>query len=93
MITDVSSSPNATYHPEYLADHAAMLAMRAMIALQPPAEFGPAGRSAFDDLMTKTPAAEGVTYEEATVGGVPGWWCRPANTISGEAILYLHGGA
>jgi acetyl esterase/lipase len=67
--------------------------MRATIARQPPAEFGPAGRSAFDDLMARTPAAADVSYEEATVGGVPGWWCRPANTVSGEAILYLHGGA
>jgi len=44
-------------------------------------------------LMEKTPSAEGVTYEAATVGGVPGWWCRPAAADIGPAILYLHGGA
>lgn len=70
-----------------------MLAMRAMMALQPAAEFGTEGRSAFDELMEKTPAADGVTYQAATVGGIPGWWCRPANTVGGVAILYLHGGA
>ncbi len=40
-----------------------------------------------------SPAAAGVTAEEATLGGVPGWWVRPANPAAGRAILYLHGGA
>jgi hypothetical protein len=66
-----------TYHPENLTDRAAMLAMRVMIALQPPADVGPAGRTAFDELMSKTPAADGVTYMAAVVGGVHGWWARP----------------
>jgi acetyl esterase/lipase len=82
-----------TYHPEHLADRAAMLAMRAMVALQPAADLGPTGRTAFDELMAKTPAADGVTYEAAMVGGVPGWWCGPADAVVGAAILYLHGGA
>jgi acetyl esterase/lipase len=37
--------------------------------------------------------ADGVTYEAATVGGIPDWWCRPANGIGDAVILYLHGGA
>jgi acetyl esterase/lipase len=82
-----------TYHDEHLVDHAAMLAMRAMIALQPAADLGPDGRPAFDELMEKTPSAEGVEYEPAMLGGVPGWWCRPAGAEVGAAILYLHGGA
>jgi epsilon-lactone hydrolase len=93
MSPDVSSATNTTHHSEHLADRAAMLAMRTMIALQPKADLGPAGRAAFDELMEKTPSAEGVTYEAATVGGVPGWWCRPAAADVGPAILYLHGGA
>ena len=93
MSTDAPVLANSTHHSEHLADRAAMLAMRAMIALQPPADLGPAGRSAFDDLMGKTPAADGVTYEAATLGGVPGWWCRPARADASVAILYLHGGA
>jgi monoterpene epsilon-lactone hydrolase len=82
-----------TYHKEHLLDRAAMLAMRAMIALQPRTEFGPSARPAFDALIEKTPAAEGVTYEAATIGGIAGWWCRPDDPIVGAAILYLHGGA
>jgi acetyl esterase/lipase len=70
-----------------------MLAMRTLIALHPKADLGTAGRAAFDELMEKTPAAEAVTYQAATVGGVPGWWCHPAEADVGSAILYLHGGA
>ena len=93
MSTDAPTSTNSTYHAEHLADRAAMLVMRAMIALQPPVEFGPAGRTAFDDLLTRTPSADGVSYEAATVGGVPGWWRPPADAVDDGAILYFHGGA
>ena len=82
-----------THHEEHLVDRAAMAAMRAMIALQPPADLSPDGRPAFDDLMEKTPAADGVDYEPATLGGVAGWWCKPAGAVAETAILYLHGGA
>jgi acetyl esterase/lipase len=81
------------FHREHLLDRAAMLAMRAMIALQPTADLGPGGRAAFDALMERTPAAAGVAYEAATVGGVPGCWCRPTDVAADAAILYLHGGA
>jgi epsilon-lactone hydrolase len=93
MSTDVSTATNTTHHSEHLADRAAMLAMRTVIALQSKADLGPAGRAAFDELMEKTPSAEGVTYEAATMGGVRGWWCRPAEADVGPAVLYLHGGA
>jgi len=46
MIADVSASPYTTYHFEHSADRAAMLEMRAMIALQPPVDFGPLGGGA-----------------------------------------------
>lgn len=82
-----------TYHDEHLLDRAAMLLMRGMIALQPKAEFGPAARPAFDTLMEKTPAADGVTCEAGEVGGIAGYWCRPVDAVAGAAILYLHGGA
>jgi epsilon-lactone hydrolase len=34
-----------------------------------------------------------VTYEESTVGGVRGIWCRPRDARPGVALLHLHGGA
>jgi hypothetical protein len=43
--------------------------------------------------MSKTPAADGAADEAGVVGGVPGWWCRPADAVAGGVILYLHGGA
>jgi acetyl esterase/lipase len=42
--------------------------------------------------MGHVAAAEGVTYETDTVGGIPGWWCRPSDSRPADAILYLHGG-
>lgn len=82
-----------TFHKEHLLDRAAMVAMRAMIALQPAADLSPGGRAAFDELMGRTPQADTVTYEAAEIGGVAGWWCRTAEATPGTAILYFHGGA
>jgi monoterpene epsilon-lactone hydrolase len=93
MTAVAPSLANSVWHEEHLLDRAAMLAMRAMLAVQPAADLGPGGRTAFDDPMEKIPAADGVSYEAAQVGGVRGWWCRPAETKPGAAILYLHGGA
>jgi acetyl esterase/lipase len=33
-----------------------------------------------------------VTFEADTVGGIPGWWCRPKQARSGLVVLHLHGG-
>lgn len=95
MTTGMENSlgANLHYHGEQLLDRAAMLAMRAMLALQPAADFGPAGRCAFDSLMEKTPSPDDVTYEAAQFAEVGGWWCHPAAAMPRAAILYLHGGA
>jgi len=50
-------------------------------------------REMFAQMMEMTPDAPGVVYEEGNAGGIPGWWCRPANSATDAAILYLHGGA
>ena len=78
-----------TFHKEYPADQAAMQAMRAELRGLPTMEFGPEVRPIFDELMANTPVANGVSYEASTVGGVPGWWCRPADAVEGSAVLYL----
>ena len=56
-----------TFHKEYPADQAAMQAMRAELRGLPTMEFGPEVRPIFDELMAKTPAANGVSYEAATI--------------------------
>jgi acetyl esterase/lipase len=67
--------------------------MRLMVSSMKGSVTGPSARVAFDELMEKTPAADGVTYQEAEMGGVTGWWCRPDEAVAGAAILYFHGGA
>jgi acetyl esterase/lipase len=74
-------------------DRVTMAEMRRMVAPMKGSVTGPSAREMFDDLMEKTPAADGVTYEQADVGGEPGWWCRPDDATTAAAVLYLHGGA
>lgn len=80
-------------HELYLADRAVMLAMRGVLAVSDKPASSPEARPGFDEMIAKVAAADGVEYEAAEIGGVPGWWCRPAYAIPGAAILYLHGGA
>jgi epsilon-lactone hydrolase len=80
-------------HPIHVLDRVTMAAMRLMVASMKGSITGPSAREPFDELMEKTPTADGVTYEEAEAGGVAGWWCRPDDAVAGAAILYFHGGA
>ena len=82
-----------TVHPLTPADRAAMAQLRAMFAQLPSLPPGTAAREPFDHMLEQVPDAQGITYDADTVGGVPGWWCRPAAPAAGAAILYLHGGA
>jgi len=77
----------------YWRDRATVLVFRGLIALQRESPLGPDARAGYDKMIGRTPSAGDVTYEAGTVGGVPGWWCRPSGPI-GQAgvILYLHGG-
>jgi epsilon-lactone hydrolase len=42
--------------------------------------------------MERVIAPVGVSYRFETIGGVPGWWCRPDGGRPDEVILHLHGG-
>ncbi len=81
-----------THHPESSPDRAAMESMRSMLSPMKGSVDGPSAREPFDYLMESTPAAPGVAYEAASIGGVPGWWCLPGNAAPDSAILYFHGG-
>jgi acetyl esterase/lipase len=55
-------------------------------------------RSGYDATVGQTLLADGVNYEPAVAGGIPGMWCRPKEHSAKDApvdaaILYLHGGA
>jgi epsilon-lactone hydrolase len=95
MITENSNIREGAviHHPIHLLDRVAMVAMRLMVGSMKGSLTGASSREPFDELMEKTPAADGVTYEEGVVGGVAGWWCRPEDAVAGAAILYFHGGA
>jgi monoterpene epsilon-lactone hydrolase len=79
-------------HPLTSEDAAVMTAMRAMIGPYKGGLQGTAAREPFDGIMEQVAPPEGVTFHPDTVGGISGLWCRPANPLSGEAILHLHGG-
>jgi epsilon-lactone hydrolase len=54
--------------------------------------FGPMDRESFDKRKSGVQAAAAVRTEPGTVGGVPGWWCRPMDGRPDARLLYLHGG-
>ena len=74
-------------------DLATVAAVRAQTAPFKGMMSGSHARGPYDDMIGAIPAAVGVSYEKADVGGVPGFWCRPQTATPDTAILYLHGGA
>jgi monoterpene epsilon-lactone hydrolase len=46
----------------------------------------------FDAIMEHVAIPQGVTFEAGTVGGIPGWWCRPQAPQLEAVILHIHGG-
>lgn len=79
-------------HPLAPEDGPVIAAMRQATAPHKGRPMGPEARPMFDTLMAATPGAAGVHFESGSVGGVPGWWCRPADAAAGATLLYLHGG-
>jgi epsilon-lactone hydrolase len=77
-----------TYHKEHVADQAAMQAMRAELRAQPAIDFRPEARPIFDKLMAKTPAAQNVIYDAATIGGIAGWWFKPLDAAEGTRTSF-----
>jgi acetyl esterase/lipase len=53
---------------------------------------GTAVRASYDGIMERVPRPAGVVFQDATVGGISGWWAKPAQARNGVAILHLHGG-
>ncbi|WP_158813371.1 alpha/beta hydrolase [Methylocapsa sp. S129] len=79
-------------HPLSSQDAPAVAAMRQAAAAHKGEILGPDARPMFDAMLATTPAADHVRLEPGTVGGVPGFWVRPANAQPGARLLYVHGG-
>lgn len=81
-----------TIQPLAPEDAPAAAAMRQAASAHKGEKLGPEARPMFDAMFAATPAAADVRVEPATVGGIAGFWLRPANVQSGAQMLYLHGG-
>ena len=97
MQSPTSKSPTApkyltTFHPITPEDAAAMTALRAAVEPNKGRLQGTAARGPFDAIAGRVAPPADVTYAPDSVGGVAGWWCRPATARPGRAILHLHGG-
>ena len=81
-----------TIQPLSPEDAPAVAAVRQATSAHKGEKLGPEARPIFDAMFAATPAAANVRVEAATVGGIAGFWLRPANSTSGARMLYLHGG-
>ena len=80
------------FHPVTPDDETVMAAIRAKVEPNKGELRGASARGPYDEIMNQVIAPDGVSYEEESIGGIPGWWCRPEGAQQGEAICHLHGG-
>jgi epsilon-lactone hydrolase len=93
MLADtVEKAPWLTVHPLSEADSPAATALRAAVAPFKGKLGGTAARGPFDDVMQRVVAPTDVTFEADTVGGISGFWAKPARSRKGAAIIHVHGG-
>src|SRR5580693_8092636 len=90
--TDRTSTDYVAIHPLDPEDAAITAAMRAMFSSSKGARQGIEARGQFDAFMESVTSRDDVTFEEDTLGGIPGLWAHPSNERSSGAILHLHGG-
>lgn len=79
-------------HPLSPEDSAAMAALKSAVAAMKGKLEGVVARAPFNGIMESVASPEGVRFEADTVGGISGWWAKPAQSRKGVAILHLHGG-
>ena len=87
-----AESPWLQIHPLSEGDSVAAAALRSAVAPFKGRLEGTAGRGPFDAIMEQVAVPEGVTFEAATVGGIPGWWAKPPQSNKRAAIVHVHGG-
>jgi len=79
-------------HPLSPEDALGATALRASVAAFKGKLAGTAARGPFDAIMEQVAAPTDVTFAADTVGGIAGWWAKPARARKGASILHLHGG-
>src|SRR5437899_4662625 len=84
--------PWLAVHPLSPEDALGATALRASVAAFKGKLAGPAARGRFDAIMEKVAAPTDVTFEADTVGGIAGWWAKPARPRKGAPIIHRHGG-
>ena len=84
--------PWLTVHALSQEDSVGARALRASVAAFKGKLAGTAARGPFDDLMERVAAPADVTFEADTVGGISGFWAKPARPRKGAVILHVHGG-
>src|SRR2546422_3168429 len=84
--------PWLALHPLSQEDSVVATALRASVAAVKGKLAGTAARGPFDAVMERVAAPTGVTFAADTVGGISGWWAKPARPRNGAAIIHLHGG-
>lgn len=67
-----------TTHELTGADAQAMQAVRAALAAAPKLAFEPGARESYDQIIGQAPPPKHVRFEQAEVGGVPGWFAKQA---------------
>src|SRR6267143_1035440 len=93
MLADTAEkAPWLTVHPLSHADSPAATALRAAVAPFKGKLGGTAARAPFDDVMERVVAPTDVTFEADTVGGISGFWAKPARSRKDAAIIHAHGG-
>jgi monoterpene epsilon-lactone hydrolase len=81
-----------THHAFHQEDAPIIAAMREASAAQKGKFLGAKARGFYDAYKAGVLAVPEVDTEPGTVGGVPGWWCRPRGARPGARLLYFHGG-
>jgi len=92
---DTAARPRwLTVHPLSHEDSLVATALRASVAPLKGKLAGTAARGPFDDVMERVAAPTDVTFEADTVGGISGFWAKPARSQreGGAAIIHVHGG-
>ena len=93
MLADAAANPTwLTVHPASQQDSIAATALRGAVAAFKGKLTGTGARGPFDDVMERVAAPTGVTFEADTVGGITGFWAKPARARKGAAIIHAHGG-